>query len=103
MIQKSRKPFRGTLQTWKMVEITDPAEIAALERRIRVAEKALAQREGMNTKSHKPLHGVSITSVQGELVEITDTAKITALERRIRAAKKPLAAREKPQKAKPRK
>jgi len=57
----------------------------------------------MKTKSHKPLHRVSITSVKGELVEITDSAEITALERRIRAAKTALAAREKSPKAKPRK
>jgi len=45
MTQKSRKPVRGMLQTWEMVEITGSAEIAALQRRIRVAEKSLGERE----------------------------------------------------------
>ena len=45
MKQKSRKPVRGVLQTWEMIEITDPGEIAALEQRIRAAEKVMAERE----------------------------------------------------------
>lgn len=45
MKQKSREPVLGVLQTWDMVEITDPAEIAALERRIGAAEKTIAERE----------------------------------------------------------
>jgi hypothetical protein len=44
MKSKSRKTVRGILVTGKLVEITDPAEIAALERRIQAAEKALADR-----------------------------------------------------------
>jgi hypothetical protein len=45
MKQKSAKPAHGILQTWEMVEITEPAEIAALKRRIKAAEKAMADRE----------------------------------------------------------
>jgi len=37
----------------EMVPITDPAEIAALERRIRKAEKMLAAREAKPKKSSK--------------------------------------------------
>jgi hypothetical protein len=43
---KSRKtPYKATLVEGRLVEITDPVEIAALERRIRAAEKATAERE----------------------------------------------------------
>ncbi len=43
MKSKTRRAKRGpTLQTIDLVEITDPAEIAALEERIRKAEVALA-------------------------------------------------------------
>jgi hypothetical protein len=46
MKNKSRKtPYKPTLVEFEMVEITDPAEIAALERRIQAAEKTLAARE----------------------------------------------------------
>jgi hypothetical protein len=45
MKKKSRKPVKGVLQEFKLVEITDPAEIAELERRVRAAEKAMAARE----------------------------------------------------------
>jgi hypothetical protein len=45
MKKKSEKTFRGpTLQEFEMVPITDPDQIAALERRIREAEKSLAAR-----------------------------------------------------------
>jgi hypothetical protein len=57
MKTKSRKPVKGTLVTGRLVEITDPAEIAALERRIRAAEKAMADREkaiAAYEKSRKP-------------------------------------------------
>lgn len=39
------------LLTCELVPITDPAEIAALERRIRKAEKMLAARESKSKKS----------------------------------------------------
>jgi hypothetical protein len=45
MKSKSHRPVRSILVTGKLVEITDPAEIAALERRVRAAEKAMAARE----------------------------------------------------------
>jgi hypothetical protein len=45
MKTKSRKPVKSTLVTGRLVEITDPTEIAALERRIRAAEKVIADRE----------------------------------------------------------
>jgi hypothetical protein len=45
MKSKSRKTVPGILVTGKLVEITDPAEIADLERRVRAAEKAMAARE----------------------------------------------------------
>lgn len=46
MKNKSRKhPYRPTLVECELIEITDPAEIAALEKRFRAAEKMLAARE----------------------------------------------------------
>jgi hypothetical protein len=53
MKRKPAKSAHGILQTWEMVEITDPAEIAALERRIRTAEKAIAEREKANATQEK--------------------------------------------------
>lgn len=45
MKKKVRKaPHKPMLQEWELVEITDPAEQAALDRRIREAEKMLAAR-----------------------------------------------------------
>jgi folate-dependent phosphoribosylglycinamide formyltransferase PurN len=44
MNNQSRKTVRGILVKGELVEITDPAEIAALERRVRAAERALAER-----------------------------------------------------------
>ena len=41
MKSKPRKTVVGTLQICEAVPITDPAEIAALERRIRAAEKVM--------------------------------------------------------------
>jgi hypothetical protein len=43
--KSQNSPYRPTLVKGRLVEITDPAEIAALERRIRAAEKALAERD----------------------------------------------------------
>jgi hypothetical protein len=45
MKNKSRRTVPGLLKDFKIIPITDPAEIAAAERRIRAAEKALAARE----------------------------------------------------------
>jgi hypothetical protein len=45
MKNKSSKTVPGVLQEFKIIPVTDPAEIAALERRVRAAEKALAARE----------------------------------------------------------
>jgi hypothetical protein len=45
MKSKSRKTVRGTLVRGKLIEVTDPAEFAELERRVRAAEKAMAARE----------------------------------------------------------
>jgi hypothetical protein len=41
---------RIVFQRTELIEITDPAEIAALERRIRAAEKAMAGREAAPRK-----------------------------------------------------
>lgn len=45
MKSKPRKTVSGNFQECKIIPITDPAEIAALERRIQAAEKVLAARE----------------------------------------------------------
>ena len=45
MKNKTRKTVPGVLQEFKLIPITDPAEIAAVECRIRAAEKAIAARE----------------------------------------------------------
>jgi hypothetical protein len=45
MKSKPRKNVPGILVTGRLVEITDPAEIAELERRVRAAEKVMAARE----------------------------------------------------------
>jgi hypothetical protein len=46
MKNKARKtPRKSTLHISELVEITDPVEQAALDRRFRAAEKALAARE----------------------------------------------------------
>lgn len=39
------KPRKSNFQECKIIPITDPAEIAALERRIQAAEKAMAAGE----------------------------------------------------------
>lgn len=53
MKNKSRKvPYKPTLVECELVEITDPAEQAALDRRCREAEKMLAAREA--PKKAKP-------------------------------------------------
>jgi hypothetical protein len=44
MRNKAHKPVRGILQEFKVVPITDPAEQAALDRRIATAERSLAHR-----------------------------------------------------------
>jgi hypothetical protein len=51
MKNKSRKPVQGILKTGVLVPITDPAEQAALDRRIREAEKAMAEREMIPRKA----------------------------------------------------
>ena len=43
--KSSKTPYKPTLQTFELVEITDPAERAELDRRCAEAEKMLAQRE----------------------------------------------------------
>jgi hypothetical protein len=46
MEKKTQKKMRGpTLQEFELVPVTDPAELAALERRCRVAEKTVAAAE----------------------------------------------------------
>jgi hypothetical protein len=45
MKNKSRKTVPGILVRGELVEVTDPAEFAELERRVRAAEKAMAARE----------------------------------------------------------
>lgn len=60
MKKKSQKtPYKPTLQEFELVEVTDPAEFAELERRVRAAEKAMAAREKSlaeleNDKKPKP-------------------------------------------------
>jgi len=54
MKNKPRKlPYKPTLVEYEMVEITDPAEQAALDRRIRAAEKMLAARDAKKAKPRK--------------------------------------------------
>jgi hypothetical protein len=46
MKKKMPKKMRGpTLQEFELVPVTDPAEVAALERRCRTAEKAMVAGE----------------------------------------------------------
>ncbi len=46
MKKKSQKKMRGpTLQEFELVPVTNPAELAALDRRCRAAEKAMAAAE----------------------------------------------------------
>jgi hypothetical protein len=46
MKKKVQKKMRGpTLQEFELVPVTDPAELAALDRRCRAAEKATAATE----------------------------------------------------------
>ena len=53
MKDKPRKtPYKPTLQTWELIEITDPAEQAELDRRCREAEKMFAGQAG--PKKRKP-------------------------------------------------
>ena len=55
MKKKPRKTFVGTLQTFQVIPITDPAEQAALDRRCEAAEKILAadRRNGGKAKGTK--------------------------------------------------
>lgn len=94
MKHRSRK--KGLLQECELIPITDPAEIAALERRIKAAEKIIAAREGRQPKTvkTKPEKYVPPRLVTCELVEITDPTEIAELERRVRAAEKAMADRE---------
>jgi hypothetical protein len=51
MKKKTPKKMLGpTLQEFELVPVTDPAEVAALERRCRAAEKALATGERKDGK-----------------------------------------------------
>ena len=53
MKNKSRKPLpKPTLQEFVLVPITDPAEQAALDRRCKQAEKALAAAASDSRKAH---------------------------------------------------
>lgn len=58
MKSKSRKPaVKRNLHEFRLVEVTDPAEFAELERRVRAAEKAMAEREkavAVYEKSRRP-------------------------------------------------
>jgi hypothetical protein len=58
MKNKSRKtPFKRPLQEIELIEVTDPGEFAAFERRVRAAEKVMAAREKALTaleNSRKP-------------------------------------------------
>ena len=45
MKNKPRKAPKSVLVEFELLEVTDPAEFAALERRVRAAEKAMAERE----------------------------------------------------------
>jgi len=49
----AKSSWKPTLQKCEMIPITDPAEIAALERRIREAEKALDGRDYAKLKPRK--------------------------------------------------
>lgn len=57
MKKKKPKKMRGpTLQEFELVAVTDPAEVAALDRRCRAAKKAGAASEG-NAGKRKPSEG----------------------------------------------
>jgi hypothetical protein len=43
--KSSKKMLGATLQEFQLVPVTDPAELAALDRRCRAAEKAMAAAE----------------------------------------------------------
>ncbi|HYV35727.1 MAG TPA: hypothetical protein VE988_08490 [Gemmataceae bacterium] len=40
------KHYKPTLQRFELIPVTDPVEFAALERRVREAEKAMAAAQG---------------------------------------------------------
>jgi hypothetical protein len=55
MESKGRKVVRKpTLQVFKAIPITDPAEQAELDRRCKAAEKAMATAEGKTAKRKSP-------------------------------------------------
>ena len=45
MKKKSRKTVPGVMVDCKAIDVTDPAEFAELERRVRAAEKEMAVRD----------------------------------------------------------
>lgn len=92
MKSKARK---SNFQECKIIPITDPAEIAALERRIQAAEKHLAGRGAADKPKKKPRKAVPGVMVDWKAAEVTDPAEFAELERRVRAAEKAMAAREK--------
>ena len=54
MKNKSRKPVvKGILKIGTMIEITDPAEKAALDRRCREAEKAMANGQSEKVRARR--------------------------------------------------
>jgi len=87
----------------KLVEITDPAEFAELDRRCRAAERKLAELASPKMAKWPRKPKVKSSLQECELVEITDPAEQAALDRRCREAEKMLAGRANPKKAKPRK
>lgn len=55
MKNKSRKTMRGlTIQVFESVPITDPAELEAIDRRRKAAEKAMAAAERKASKRKPP-------------------------------------------------
>jgi hypothetical protein len=90
MKNKSRKTMRGpTVQVFEMVPITDPVELAAIDRRRKAAEKAMAAAE---RTTGKKMLGRTLQEL--EMVEITDPAEQAEFDRRCREAEKAMAAAE---------
>ncbi len=90
MKKKPEKKMLGpTLQELEMVEVTDPAEFAELDRRCREAEEAMAA-AGRNLG--KKMLGPTLQ--ESELVPITDPERLAAIDRRRKVAEKARAAAE---------
>ncbi len=90
MKNKSGKTMSGpTLQLFELVPVTDPAELEAIDRRCKAAEKAMiaAARKQIARKK-----GRGATLQEMESVPISDLIDLEAIDRRHKAAEKAMAA-----------